>query len=63
MVGGAAFLAACGGTPAAMPEEEAAPAKEAEAPKAEAAPEAEPVQAHLPLARFSLNHGEGARVL
>ena len=43
MVGGAAFLAACGGTPAAMPEEEA-PAKEAEAPKAEAAPEAEPVQ-------------------
>ena len=43
VVGGAAFLAACGGSPAAMTEE-AAPAKEAEAPKAEAAPEAEPVQ-------------------
>ncbi len=43
VVGSAAFLAACGGTPAAMTEE-AAPAKEAEAPKAEAVPEAEPVQ-------------------
>ena len=42
-VGGAAILAACGGTPAAMPEEEA-PAKEEAAPKAEAVPEAEPVQ-------------------
>ena len=43
MVGGAAILAACGGTPAAMPEEEA-PAKEEAAPKAEMAPKEEPVQ-------------------